>query len=414
MSTTLPALLRMSSYAFWTAGGALLPLALDRLIIHPALNEHLGVEIFGAFLWILGIINLVGNVAADGFSTLLMREFARQSAPDAGRMFRTAITLNVGLSFLIIVLVLAGSFTFAEPIVRDTGFSIVLPLGILALVRAVSLLMISSMRIKRRFRTIFGIGIAEAAVLSLILLVAPSGSLWLVGSIYVASALVTLVISCGSTLELRSRCGWLDATWGRWFLQGWAAGALLNFLNGSQLYLSRIVLGAMAEVEDVVVLYAGTAMANLFVIPATVMASLVLSLLGGRSETGLARSERRVYVVFAVVVSVGVAVLAYFAGGWLVSNRYPDLAPRTLTFFHWIALGNGLLSLMILMRPLVVKFGILNRTAGIATVCFTVQFVVLVVLVPVAGAKGAAIGQLVATAIGAIAWTGMVMRLEAN
>ena len=60
---------------------------------------------------------------------------------------------------------------------------------------------------------------------------------------------------------------------------GWGAAALLNVLNGSQLYLARIVLGAMASVSEVPILYAGTAMASLFIAPVTVLSSLVLSLL---------------------------------------------------------------------------------------------------------------------------------------
>ncbi len=80
--------LRLGRYAFWTAGGALLPLVMDRLIVHPVLSEHLGAGLFGAFLWVLGVVNLVGSVAASGFSTLLMRDFARQTSEAAGRIAR--------------------------------------------------------------------------------------------------------------------------------------------------------------------------------------------------------------------------------------------------------------------------------------------------------------------------------------
>jgi O-antigen/teichoic acid export membrane protein len=101
--------LRLGRYALWATGGAVLPLVMDRLIVHPVLSKHLGAELFGAFLWVLGIVNLVGSVAAYGFLTLLMRDFARQTTEAAGRMFRTATTLTIGLSLIIVSVALGFS-----------------------------------------------------------------------------------------------------------------------------------------------------------------------------------------------------------------------------------------------------------------------------------------------------------------
>ena len=100
---------RMAGYAFWTALGAMLPLALDRLIIHPILNQELGADVFGAFIWVLGIVNLFGNVAANGFVLLLMRDHARQEHAVATRMFRTALILTAILSIIILPVALGAS-----------------------------------------------------------------------------------------------------------------------------------------------------------------------------------------------------------------------------------------------------------------------------------------------------------------
>ena len=148
-------LTRLGGYAFWTAAGTMLPLAIDRLLIHPTLNQHLGRELFGSLIWVLGIVNWFGSVAAEGFATLLMRDFARQRAEAAGRMFRTALTLTIALSLLIAPLALAVSAVFADDLVTSNGWALYLPLGVFAVLRGISLLLVTNLRIKRMFRTIF-------------------------------------------------------------------------------------------------------------------------------------------------------------------------------------------------------------------------------------------------------------------
>ena len=406
--------LRLGKYAFWTASGAVLPLVMDRLIVHPVLNKHLGAELFGAFLWVLGIVNLVGSAAAFGFSTLLMREFARQTSEAAGRMFRTATTLTIGLSFIIVSITLVVSSALAEGPVRSNSWSLYLPLGVFAVLRSISLVLIANLRIKRRFKTIFVLSAAEAGVLSLNLITAPTESLWLIGCVYVMSVLLTLSICSGVTDELRSSKGWFDPSWRHWLLMGWGAGALLNVLNSSQLYLSRIVLGAMADVGEVAVLYAGTAMGSLFVMPVGVLASLVFSLLGGRKDVALSGLTRNAYMLLALGTGVAVAITAWFGGSFLVTNLYPDLAPRTLEFFHWIVIGNGFMAVMILLRPVVVKYGNLTQMVAVAGVCFVTQLFSLLVLIPIANAEGAAIGQMIAAGLGAILWVVMAIRLRSE
>ncbi|MBJ20215.1 MAG: hypothetical protein CL933_12465 [Deltaproteobacteria bacterium] len=390
----------------------MLPLALDRLIVHPILNQYLGKELFGSFIWVLGIVNWFGSVAADGFAMLLLRDFVRQSVEAAGRMFRTAFTLTVVLSLLLIPVALLMSLGIADEMVLSNAWSLYLPLGVFAVLRGTSLLLVTNLRIKRRFRTIFGLRVVEAVVLLGNLVIAPTRSLWLIGIVYAASALFSMPIGAMTSVELRNRMGWLDPQWSRWLMAGWGAGALLNILNHSQLYLSRVVLGALSDVGEVAILYAGTAMGNLFVVPVTVLSTLVLSLLGGREEFVFKGRTRLLYVLTSYGIALSVAIASWFGGRWLVANRYPDLAPETLKFYHWIAIANGCVAVMILMRPVVVKYGRLSATMLIAFITLIVQIVALAVWVPIAQAEGAAIGLATALAVAAALWTGMALRLK--
>ena len=95
---------KLGGYAMWTALGAATPLAIDRLIVHPTLNAHLGPEIFGAFIWVLGVVNLFGSFTADGYSTLLMRDTAQHTKEDADRLFGAALRLTLRRSLVLVPL----------------------------------------------------------------------------------------------------------------------------------------------------------------------------------------------------------------------------------------------------------------------------------------------------------------------
>ncbi len=405
-------ILRLGGYAFWTAAGSMLPLAIDRLIVHPILNQYLGTELFGSFIWVLGIVNWFGSVAADGFGMLLMRDFARQTVEAAGRMFRTAFVMTIGMSLVLVPIALAVSLTVADDLIIANGLALYLPLGLFAVLRGISLLLVTNLRIKRRFRTIFFLRVVEAVVLLANIWVAPTRSLWLIGLVYAASALIAIPVGSIASIELRARTGWMDANWSRWLMAGWGAGALLNVLNHSQLYLSRIVLGALSDVSQVAILYAGTAMGNLFVVPVTVLSTLILSLLGGRGEFVFSGRTRQLYVTVSYGIALSVGTASWFGGRWLIENRYPDLAPETLKFYHWIAIANGCLAVMILMRPVVVIYGRLSATMLIAGVTFGVQILSLAIWVPIAQAEGAAIGLASALGVAAVLWTVMALRLK--
>jgi hypothetical protein len=307
--------------------------------------------------------------------------------------------------------VLSLSLVVADHAVLDRFGSIYPALAVYALARAGTLLLLSNMRIKRRFGRMFACGVIEAVVLSTILLLAERGSLGAIGSIYALSALLVLAFALASTEDVRAGDGWRDEEWVRHLLGGVGAGALVNLLNGMQLYLSRIALGMNGDLTEVAVFYAGASMANLFVVPVTVLSSLVLSLLGGRSTNGMTRRERRLYFIGSFCVSTVVGGAAYYGGGWLIGNRFPDLAERAILFYHWLAMGSGALSLLIMTRPLVVKFGDLGLAARVATICFAAQVVTLALLVPSLGGAGAALAQFLSCATGAVAWIWMAVRL---
>lgn len=395
---------RMAGYAFWTALGAMLPLALDRLIIHPILNQELGTDVFGAFIWVLGIVNLFGNVAANGFVLLLIRDHARQEHAVATRMFRTALILTAILSIIILPVALGASALVANKTVLEHGWPLFTLLGAYALMRAGLLILITDLRIKRRFKAILAMRVVEAGVLLIIIAIAPTRSLWLIGIIYVASVLLMAPIGAKFTGAIGTPVGWIDRRCCRLLLIGWYAGALINLIERSNILASRLILGVLADTSEVAILYAGTAMGNIFVMPITIIAMLVLSLLGGRTNFVFAGRRGVLYMAATFGLAIFVGSASWFIGRWLVLTMYPDLASQTLQFYHWIALANGCTCVTLMMRPVAYKYSSLRATILLTTTSFLIQIAVLGAFIPRYGAAGAAMGLATGTCAAMALW----------
>ncbi len=395
---------RLGGYAFWHSAGFMLPLGIDRLLICPLLSPKLGAELFGSFLWVVGVMYLLGNVGANGFAFLLMRDMASEPMERGRSMLRTALLLSGGLSCLILALGSVASLAVAEPLIKVHAVALFVPLGIHALLRSFQLLVLANLRVQQQFKALFLLKLLEGLTLLGVFLFSSGLSLWLVGSVYVASMMISIPVGIVGRTELTHRAEWWNGDIARWLMRGWYAGALLAVAEQAQLYASRLIVGIAAGTADVAVFYAGMSIGNLFVFPAGQLGKLVLSLLSGQSQFVLGGSKGRTYVAAVLGLALAVGAASYLLGGWLVRTLYPDLAPETMKFYHWIALANGCTCVRVLMRPVAEKYGALSRVVLLSVIAVLVQLGALVVLVPMAQARGAAIAVALSSALAGALW----------
>ncbi|MBU0618537.1 MAG: hypothetical protein KKI02_12535, partial [Planctomycetes bacterium] len=395
---------RFTGYLFWHSVGLMLPLALDRLIICPVLNEQLGKELFGSFVWVLGIMSLFGNIAANGFAILLMRSLAHSPLDTARLMVRTALLLSGMFSCLILALASFGSYVIADEVVRANALALYIPLAVFALMRSFQLIVLANLRITRRFASLFALKLVEASVLLSILLVAPGKSLPLIGTLYLVSIVLSLPVGVASSRHLIGTGRWWSSQTAKWLITGWFAGALLTVLDQTQVYASRIIVGALSGGAQVAVLYAGTSIGNLFCAPAGILGSLVLSLLAGKKTFVLTGRRGHLYLLFVSGLAVSIGIVSFLVGRVLVGLLYPLLAPETLSFYHWIAVANGCVCVMVLARPVAVKYGTMSSVALLSAITLTLQLGALVVMVPLAQARGAAISFAASSSLAALLW----------
>lgn len=397
-------LARWGGYFFWNAAGLVLALGIDRLVVHPALAPCLGQDVFGAFIYVLGLVNLVGTVGANGFAIIMQREYARQSKDDARAMVRTSIALSVAISAAILAVTLTVCLISATDEVRDHAWQLYIPLALYAIIRSVQHVIATQLGIDRRFALLFVLRVLEALILVVNLAVAPMGSLWAIGGVYVASVLAPVIASVFTSRQVLGAGRLINEAIAKLLMRGWWGGAAITLTEQVQVYASRLILGQFWAMGEVAVLYAGTSIANLFNSPVGMAGGLVLSILAGQRNQAFVGRRRTVYLLVTMGCAVAVGVVSYAVGRWIILWAYPSFGPETLEFYAWIAIANGLTAAMLLLRPVVVRYLPLRRVTLASFSTAAVQVIALVVAVPAFGAKGAAVSLAISSAVAFGQW----------
>lgn len=402
---------RLLGYAGWTFAAAALPLALDRLLVHPFLSRGLGEVRFSALVWVLALINIVGLIGFNGFAILLMRDFATRPIDEGRRLFRTATVLTFGLTVVVISLTVAVAWPWMPGEVRAEAGPLLIGFACYGVVRAVGMILVTHLRIRRRFKWVFVVRAVEAGVLLINLLVVGHESMWLIAIIYIASMLLPLPLGAFAARDVVGPGRWWSTKAARWLMAGWFAGAAISLIDQAQVYIPRLLLGVLGEdFRDVGALYAATAVGVIFVFPVQMLSQLVLSLLGGKSSFVLRGRRGWQYLVLTLVFSVAVGLVTYFAGRWLVRVLYPAQAQTALSFFHYIALTNGMLAVKQMIRPVLLKYAWLSTTVLWSGVALAVQLGAIFLLVPRYQADGAAMAMAISGFVGAVIWVAYFLR----
>jgi len=402
---------RYAGYMFWSAGAFALPVALERLVVCPLLRHHLGDEQFGGFVWLLGVMNVLGLATTAGFSSYLLRSLASQDVARAQALLRMSLLLAVLIGVPVIALGSLASYRFADEYVRASALALYVPLGAFAVFRCLETVLITTLRIKRWFATIFVLKAFEAAILLIILLIAQWQNIALIGGVYIASvAFPLLLITFLSRTDI-GRGPWWSAGLTGTLLVAWAGLSLPALIEQSLAYSPRIFLGAAQGSAAVTVLFAGTSIGNVFVMPVGLAGGLVLSLLGSRRDFALAGRRGYLYLGICAFCAMAAGSCSYLAGKWLIRLLYPEVAGETLAFYHWIALANTAAAAIVLIRPVALKYARIRNVATLSLGSLLLQWVALALLVPSHGPAGAAIALALSAFVGLTLWLGCYVQL---
>ena len=405
---------RFSGYASWMFAAEALPLAAMRLLFQPLLNGHLGEENFGAFIWALSVVELVGTVVISAARIHILRDLAGRSAQSAAQLMRSDIVLTLLLLAPSLTVVSWVTLGIAPEIVRANVLAIYLPLVMFSLTKAVYFLLLIVLRVRRSFHRLFCVRLTETATLVFAILLLEKGSIGVrgAGAVYLASVLVPLPVTLYATrVFLANLLTWRPLSV-KASMSGLGPAMVVTALEQAELYAARIVLGALGgTATELTVFFAGASINNMFLVPSRFLSNFLFSLIASNKNFAFDGQRLWLYAAVTGLFAVGTGGVSYVVGPWLIAKLYPNVASETILFYHWLVISSSFLSVAILVKPLPIKYASMFPVTCVSAGVLATNLCCLFVLVPQGQARGAAIAMAISSFTGAVLWLTMSARV---
>jgi O-antigen/teichoic acid export membrane protein len=230
-----------------------------------------------------------------------------------------------------------------------------------------------------------------------------SYELWLVAFYYLLSTSLAIVLSVlFYSFNKKSLPFKWDGSISRKIMRtapGLAASSFIEYLT---IYAPRILLGLMGGSSSITFLFVATSTANIFILPVTMGASLLLTLLAGKNIFFSSLRARLVYLFFVIFLSFIVYGVSYFVGLVFIDYLYPNLSQQLYEIYKWIAFSNLFFTISLLIRSVLIRYSSLRVIIMLPTYGMVIMLLALVLLIPVYGVMGAVMAIVVTAALSSI------------
>jgi len=400
---------RLSGHFFWYATGFGLHLALPQLVLFPLCLHFMGAEAFGKFIYVVGIVSMVGLAPTNGLTATFLRNVAGVAEERHGLFLRTTFMLAACLvgSILFLAILACLFINFFS----QRGGDIVLWIAIIALAFAAQNMIgvgIVDLRFKRRFRTAafwqsIGSALAFLALPALFLIGnrgVPIG--FSTGHIL---AFVLLLAVRGNNFVSRpyfdkAMAKRIGATW-------FVLSVSVLFLLSSH-YIHRTMLGLYASYEMVSVFFAASVTLTICIMPISLLGLFGIPILS--THNSIERFSPRFCRLYSVAAVVGGAlfyVLVILVARWPLYLLYPAVAHSAAELIPLMGIGISMVVLIQAVRPFVIKFASSRTFLLIGIVSLISHCGSAMVLIPKWGLRGAAWAYCIGNSIVALNWFGV-------
>lgn len=399
-------IIRLGRYFTWTVADQFISLGVPRLVLFPILATMMTDAAFGSFVIVLGAIQMVGLSPSNGLIGFIIRDFVKTSEDEQAILTRTTIVLSfvvmvpIGLAYVLGANAIAGLYGENAIVARM--------LPIMALFLLLTNLVETSLAGQRVRRKFGRMALVHGAQSGLLFLAIPLYGVWQeagIATAYLVAGAGALLVSAGLERRAIFQRPIFRPSVARAAFAVWPAFSLAAVISLSAGYLDRMLLGYWWSPADVKPFFAAVSMASLIAIPGTLLANLVLSLLGGLRDAG--QLNRRFHILYALGVcgaSVVVLLVGLLLGRPLLDTFYPSAADDAMKIWHYAMAGFAVFNIGTLLRPFVSKFLSPKILPIIATISFLARLIPLILLIPSKGAIGAAQGLLIGWSVTASLW----------
>ena len=401
---------RYFGYSFWVGLEVVIYVGLPRLVIFPIAAFLLGKEDFGLFIWVLGIVMMIGKAPSGGLETGVIRHMVELEDPAKDILISTGVRL---CKIAMLMIVSVGIVVLG--IVRyfwQTDAKIIwcfVPLLIFLYSWNLFELQMVRYRVERRF----ALRTSWYSFLAMVLFIVIPATIWggVVGMAwgYMLGYVITHIILSWRQKNLFRKPTY-DVKLAAVLKRIWLHLTVASVFAFSSAYIYRVILGAFQPKQYVTILWGATSMIFLCAGPLSILSSLLLSILGSFARLEDVGKRQR-YTVLAMAVSIVVVapLFAFFAGPFILSVLFPKFADESAQILRLIIMVIPCMVVTSFSRPFIVKFGPLRFVPILNFITLMAHLLPALILIPRLGVKGAAISYNIGHGLTAVSWLCMLV-----
>ncbi|MCH8147715.1 MAG: hypothetical protein IH987_06920, partial [Planctomycetes bacterium] len=402
---------RLGGYFSWNVLEVLLNMSLMPIVLVPICRQMAGRETVGLFVFVLGIVSLVGVTPTKGLNNALLRDLTATEKSRQRLLVRTSLFMAVAaMTVLLLVVLVACGLLSGQGTQSKTTLGWVAILAVAFAARNLQTTGSVDLTVSRGFaqRMIWrsiGSVLALTAIPAYFLLGADGLPLGFAMG-HVAALILLLTVRRSLFLErplfARDMIGPLA--------RSWLILSLVTFFAASGRYIHRTVLGSCHGPDTVMVFFAAAATLEICIMPISTLGLFAFQLLSAhRNRDRFSPRFFAGYVLAAVAAVPCLYFLIRFAAIWPLRWLYAKELDDAIAPLGIMAIGAGLTILMHASRPFVQKFSSLRALGVIGIVSFAAHLGAALVLIPGQGITGAAWSYTIGQAVTSLAWFGFLL-----
>ena len=397
---------KLSQHFLWYLLGFTLMLGLPQLVLFPLSMHILGAETFGRFLYVLGIVSMVGLAPSKGLTDAFLRSIAHVEQSKKPLFLRTTFVLAITLISIIVIPAIFLCLYSKFCIDRTSDISVWIIIIVLAFAaQNLTAVGIIDLAFKRRYalRTFWlSLGnILMFAAIPGIFFIGQSGlpigySAGHISAFLLLAVFRRKILFSGQMYDLRMA---------KHIFQTWVILSLSVLFLLCSRYIHRTVLGTCVSYEEVSIFFAGTTILELFILPINVFGLFGYTVLSAHSSAK--RFTPRFcyrYLLVAMLLAIFVYGCISVLSKWPVTFFYPEVAGRALHIMPIMSIGISISVFMHVVRPFVMKFSHVRSIFFIGIISFISHIGSALFLIPRFGLMGAAYAYSIGSGIMGLVW----------
>ena len=328
-------------------------IAVQQLLLFPVFEKNLGQSNFGWFLLIYGIFNVFTVTIATSFTNLYQKKFNILLDELNTRVGYYGYYKNLLVYFLILVIIFSVSICFTKIDLLNYVL-----LALLVIFTASRMFLMVWYRVQKKFTIILVVNLLLSSMYACLYFISINNVVEILIAFIVIEFIINIFIYLLNKVNfihlINSKIEKFEMiSLNLLMLSGFSA----SLMNYSDRFIINILLGA----SSITVFYIASLPTKLMLFPFNMISSVILSYLANTESIN--KSLKNKVLIFLPGVYIGVFIITYFIGIFIIRIIYPQYLDDVLDIYLYVTLTFGFICVDYIIRSFLLKYYSLLKKA---------------------------------------------------